>query len=148
MGYDPDYLTSRLEFRQALAVSVDMPRIVEALYPPEAASPATGSALFTPVSPGYIPDLPAYPHDPGQARELLTQSGYAGEPVSLLSLTAYGISEMPRINEMIAAHWQEVGVNAQLIPTEWPAVQAAVHCVAPAVWRVRARARAARRRAR
>ena len=124
MSYDPDYLTSRLEFRQALAVSVDMPRIVEALYPPEAASPATGSALFTPVSPGYIPDLPAYPHDLQLARDLLTQSGYAGEPVSLLSLTAYGISEMPRINEMIAAHWQEVGVNAQIIPTEWPAVQA------------------------
>ena len=124
MGYDPDYLTSRLEFRRALAVSVDMPQIVEALYPPEAASAATGSALFTPVSPGYIPDLSAYPHDPQQARDLLAQIGYAGEPVSLLSLTAYGISEMPRINEMIAAYWQEVGVNAQLIPTEWPAVQA------------------------
>ena len=124
MGYDPDYLTSRLEFRQALAVSIDMPRIVEALYPPESASAATGSALFTPVSPGYIPDLPAYPHDPQQARELLAQIGYAGEPVSLLSLTAYGISEMPRINEMIAAYWQEVGINAQPIPTEWPAVQA------------------------
>lgn len=124
MGYDPDYLTSSLEFRRALAVSIDMPQIIEALYPPEAASVATGSALFTPVSPGYIPDLPAYPHNPQQARELLTQSGYAGEPVSLLSLTAYGISEMPRINEMIAAYWQEVGVNARLIPTEWPAVQA------------------------
>ena len=124
MGYDPDYLTSRLEFRRALAVSIDMPRIVEALYPPESASAATGSALFTPVSPGYIPDLPAYPHDPRQARELLAQIGYAGEPVSLLSLTAYGISEMPRINEMIAAYWQEVGINAQPIPTEWPAVQA------------------------
>lgn len=124
MGYDPDYLTSRLEFRRALAVSIDMPQIVEALYPPESASAATGSALFTPVSPGYIPDLPAYPHDPQQARELLAQIGYAGEPVSLLSLTAYGISEMPRINEMIAAYWQEVGINAQPIPTEWPAVQA------------------------
>ena len=123
MSYDADYLTSSLEFRKALAVSVNMPEIVAAAYPPEAASAATGSALFTPVSPGYIDDLPGYAYDPDEARSLLRQSGYAGEPVNLLSLVAYGMSEMPLINSMIAEDWQAVGVNAQVVATEWPAVQ-------------------------
>ena len=123
MSYDPDFLTSSLEFRKALAVGVDMPQIVGAVYPPEAASVATGSALFTPVSPGYIADLPGYEYDPQEARRLLTQSGYQGETVSLLSLVAYGLSEMPRINDMIADYWRDAGVNAEVIATEWPAVQ-------------------------
>ena len=123
MSYDPDFLTSSLEFRKALAVGVDMPQIVGAVYPPEAASVATGSALFTPVSPGYIADLPGYEYDPQEAKRLLAQSGYQGETVSLLSLVAYGLSEMPRINDMIADYWRDAGVNAEVIATEWPAVQ-------------------------
>ena len=123
MSYDPDFLTSSLEFRKALAVSVDMPQIVESIYPSEAASVATGSALFTPVSPGYIADLPGYEYDPQEAQRLLAQSGYAGETVSLLSLVAYGLAEMPRINDMIADYWRDAGVNAEVIATEWPAVQ-------------------------
>ena len=123
MSYDPDFLTSNLEFRKALAVSVDMPQIVESIYPPEAASVATGSALFTPVSPGYIADLPGYEYDPQEAQRLLAQAGYAGETVSLLSLVAYGLAEMPRINDMIANYWRDAGVNAEVTATEWPAVQ-------------------------
>ena len=123
MSYDEDYLTSSLEFRKALALSLNMPEIVGAAYPPEAASVATGSALFTPASPGYVEALSHYQHDPEQARALLRQAGYAGEPVNLLSLVAYGITQMPRINEMIAEQWREVGINAQVISTEWQSVQ-------------------------
>ena len=64
MSYDEDYFTSSLEFRKALALSADMAQIVEATFPPEAASVATGSALFTPVSPGFQEDLPTYPSRP------------------------------------------------------------------------------------
>ena len=123
MSYHPDFLTSSIEFRKALAVGVDMPQIVESIYPPEAASVATGSALFTPVSPGYIADLPGYEYDPQEAKRLLAQAGYQGETVSLLSLVAYGLAEMPRINDMIAEYWRDAGVNAEVIATEWPAVQ-------------------------
>ena len=123
MGYDEDYLTSSLEFRKALAVSVNMPEIVAVNFAPEAASVATGSALFTPTSPGYVEALSHYEYDPEQARALLEQTGYAGEPVNLMSLVAYGLSEMPRINEMVAEQWRAVGINAEVISTEWPAVQ-------------------------
>lgn len=123
MSYDEDYLTSNLEFRKALQLSLDIEEIVASMYPKEAATVATGSALFTPVSPGYVEELPAYPYDPDEARNLLAQSGYTGETVHLLSLVAYGMSELPNINEMIAEDWQAVGINAQLEATEWPAVQ-------------------------
>ena len=123
MSYDQDYLTSSLEFRRALALSANVPEIVAAAYPPEAASVATGSALFTPVSPGYIEDLPTYPYDPDEARKLLQQSGYAGETIKLISLVAYGLSEMPLINEMLVEDWRAVGINAEVFPTEWSAVQ-------------------------
>ena len=123
MSYDEDYLTSSLEFRKALALSIDMEEIVASAFPVEAAAVATGSALFTPVSPGFIEDLPTYSFDPDEAQSLLAQSGYAGEEVKLMSLVAYGMSEMPRINEMIVEDWQAVGINAQVVPTEWPAVQ-------------------------
>lgn len=123
MSYDEDYLTSSLEFRKALALGTDMAGIVASTFPPEAATVATGSALFTPVSPGYQEDLPVYPYNPDEARGLLGQSGYEGEEVKLMSLVAYGMSEMPRINELIVEDWQSIGINAHVVPTEWPAVQ-------------------------
>ena len=123
MSYDEDYLTSSLEFRKALALSIDMEEIVTSVFPREAATVATGSALFTPASPGYQDDLPAYPYNPDEARSLLEQSGYEGEEVKLMSLVAYGMSEMPRINESIVEYWQSIGINAKVVPTEWPAVQ-------------------------
>lgn len=123
MSYDEDYLTSSLEFRKALALSIDMEEIVTSVFPREAATVATGSALFTPISPGYRDDLPEYPYNPDEARGLLGQSGYEGEEVKLMSLVAYGMSEMPRINELIVEDWQSIGINAQVVPTEWPAVQ-------------------------
>ena len=123
MSYDEDFLTSNLEFRKALQLSLNLEEMVPSIFPEEAATIATGSALFTPVSPGFVEDLPAYPYDPDEARALLQQSGYAGETVQLLSLIAYGMSEMPRINELIARDWQAVGINVHLEATEWPAVQ-------------------------
>ena len=123
MSYDKDYLTSSLEFRKALQLSLNLEEMVPSVFPEEAATIATGSALFTPVSPGFVEDLPAYPYDPDEARTLLEQSGYAGETVQLLSLIAYGMSEMPRINELIAKDWEAIGINVHLEATEWPAVQ-------------------------
>ena len=51
------------------------------------------------------------------------QAGYDGEPVKLMSLVAYGLSEMPLINEMVAEQWSAVGINVEVISTEWPSVQ-------------------------
>ena len=41
----------------------------------------------------------------------------------MLSLVAYGMFELPPINEMIVEDWQAIGINVELEATEWPAVQ-------------------------
>ena len=124
MGYDPAFLTSNPKFREALVLGMDLESIVTLIYPPEAASIPTGSTLFSPFSGGYVPELPPYPYDPDRARALLVEAGYAGEPVDLFSIVAYGITEMPQMNEMIAEQWRDIGLNVRLIPTDFPQVLA------------------------
>ena len=124
MSYDPSFLTSSLEFRKALIQSMDVQSILEAVYPAEAATLPAGSTLFGPLSDGYDPDLPPYPYDPVGARTLLQESGYAGETVQLFSIAAYGLTEMFRINELIAEDWRQVGLDVRIIRTEFPQVLA------------------------
>ena len=124
MGYDPAFLTSNPKFREALVLGMDLESIVTSIYSPEAASIPTGSTLFSPFSDGFVPELPSYPFNPERARALLLEAGYADEPVDLFSIVAYGITEMPQMNEMIAEQWRDIGLNVRVIPTDFPQVLA------------------------
>lgn len=123
MSYDPSYLTSNPDFRQALAHGTDLARIVNEVYEPEAATVASGSALFAPHSPGYDPALPTYAFDSEKARDLLSSIGYNDQIVHLFSLAAYGQTEMPRVSDMIAEDWRNIGVNIEIVRTEFSEVQ-------------------------
>ncbi len=123
MPYDPNFLTSRVEFRRALILGMNLESIVGSIFPPEAATLSAGSALFNPVTEGYDPDLPPYPYDPEQAIRLLEEAEYRGGTVHLFSVTAYGLSEMPRINELVAEDWRSIGINVEVVPVEWPVLQ-------------------------
>ena len=123
MAYDSNYLTSKVQFRKALTVGTDLATIVAATYPREAATLATGSALFNPVLEGFASDLPAYPYDPKLAKQLLEESGYLGETVQLFSLSAYGLLEMPLLAEMIVQDWREIGLAVETVSTQWPLLQ-------------------------
>ncbi len=120
MSYDPSYLTSDLNFRKALALGADFDGIVNALYPAEVATLAGGSPFFSPPTEGYDAGLPPYSYDRAEAQRLLQEAGYDGEPVHLLSLAAYGLTEMLDVNEMLAEDWREIGVNVELVNTEFP----------------------------
>ena len=124
MSYDPAYLTGRPEFRKALILGMDRESIVARIYPPEVATLAGGSAMFSPVTEGHDPELPPYPYDPELARELLQRSGYAGETVHLLSIPVYGLQETDLVNEMIADDWRRIGVNVTIVPTDYGRVKA------------------------
>lgn len=123
MSYDQAHLTSRLEFRNALTLALDMPFIVGSIYPLEAATLSSGSALFTPLTPGFDPALSFHAYDALGANQLLESSGYAGEEVALFSITAYGLTQMPRMNELVAEYWRRIGLNVTIMQTEWPLLQ-------------------------
>ena len=123
MSYDKTYLTSNEDFRKALIHSLDITSIAEKIYPEEAITLAYGSAMFDPLASGYDPDMIAYNYDPGLAQSLLTDMGYRKEPVHLISIPAYGLHEMSSFNELIAEHWREIGINVNVIPSEYGPVK-------------------------
>lgn len=113
---ESDSLNNNLDFRKALTLGIDSQTIIDEVYEPEVAEIARGSALFSPLSDGYDPDLPAYPYDPEAARRSLEASGYAGETVSIFSAPSYGLTELIQINEMIAENLRDIGMIVDILP--------------------------------
>lgn len=124
MSYDPAYLNAKLSFRKALALALDTPSIIREVYPPEAASVAPAAPFASPASPGWDPSLQPHPYDPAAARALLREAGYKGETVYLMSIVAYGLQEVPRINDRIKAYWEAIGLKVEVYPTDYPPIKA------------------------
>ena len=109
-----------LDFRKALALALDWEAIFEAYYPPEVATrDGIGSPLFYLGQLGHDPSLKPYPYDPEQARELLQQSGYSGEPVTFWNYALTYNPEQLEVNEVIASYWRDIGLNVELSPIEF-----------------------------
>jgi peptide/nickel transport system substrate-binding protein len=122
MSYDPAYLTSSLPFRKALALGVDVEAAIQGIFPEEVAVAAPSVPFASPVNVGWDPSFAPYPYDPQTARTLLEESGYAGEPVYVLSILAYGMRDMPRTLERLAKDWRAIGLNVQIVSTDYPDV--------------------------
>ena len=112
---ETDSLNHNLDFRRALALGIDSQSIIDEVYEPEVAEIAAGSALFSPLSDGYDPELPPYPYNPAGARESLATSGYDGEKVVIFSAPSYGLTELIQINEMIAEDLRNIGMNVEIV---------------------------------
>ena len=77
-----------------------------------------------PWVPGTAPvldaTLGAYPYDPDRARELLAEAGYAeGLEITVHSYPRGDVPEGPRMIEALAGYFDEVGVKANILPTEY-----------------------------
>lgn len=120
-SYNPDFLTNKREFREALALAVDWDTIVETYYPGAAGDRHSGGAApFSPLSLGEDESLRPYPYDPNQARALLQQAGYAGEPVTFWTYDTVGpLTGQNQVNESIAGYWREASVNVQMNPIDY-----------------------------
>ncbi len=111
---EPESMNNNPDFRKALTLGIDSQTIIDALYEPEVAEIAAGSALFSPLSDGYDPSLPPYPYDPAAAAASLVASGYGGEDVVIFSAPSYGLTELIEINEMIAENLRDIGMNVEV----------------------------------
>jgi peptide/nickel transport system substrate-binding protein len=96
--------------RQALHYALDMPSIVKNLYAGQGKL-FTGGVADTDF--GFNPALKPYPYDPGKAKALLAEGGYAGQELTLHA--GYGtMVNDKQLLETIADMWTQVGVKAKV----------------------------------
>lgn len=97
--------------RKALALAIDRKAIVDALWAGLVSIP-NGHQLPA-FGPLYDPERDPYRYDPEEARRLLEEAGYNGEPIPYrIRVAAYG-PELATA-EVVVAMWQAVGVATDL----------------------------------
>jgi peptide/nickel transport system substrate-binding protein len=97
--------------RQALGLAIDRQAIVDALWAGLVSIP-NGHQLPA-FGPLFDPDREPYRYDPEEARRLLQEAGYNGEPIPYrVRVAAYG-PELATA-EVVVAMWQAVGVATDL----------------------------------
>lgn len=117
--YDPNLPWLKPEVRQALSLAINRAEIAQQFYF-DTASPTGGTQWFLPGLVGWNPAWQATPYDPQQARKLLAAAGYPqGFTMPVRLFTMPGVAELPSLGEAIAGYWEQIGVQANLVRTEW-----------------------------
>jgi dipeptide transport system substrate-binding protein len=105
--------------RQALAMAIDMPNLVKAVFQGNGL-PAAG--IVPPALWGYDAALQPYKYDPDAAKKLLAEAGYPnGFPTDIWAIPVVR-AYMPngrRTAEMIQSDWAKIGVQAKVVTFEW-----------------------------
>jgi len=129
MSHDPRFITHDLRIRKALITAVDRTAIAKAMFPNisgvgPAGIVANAPPLAGPGIAGYRPDLPSYPYDPQEARQLLEDAGYFKEPktITAFSFTFVSVPEGPKMLEAVAEYWKAVGVKVEIRQVDWPLI--------------------------
>ena len=97
--------------RQALNYALDVPALIRDAVG-GAAQPLNGP--LTPRHYGYDPDTAPYPHDPARARALLAEAGYGAGLTLVVDIPTTHPDEAPRLAELMAEQFNEVGVTVQV----------------------------------
>jgi peptide/nickel transport system substrate-binding protein len=108
--------------RQALLLALDRPRIVAQLFE---GRQTVAHGVVNPLDRMADPDIRHYPHDPARAAALLEEAGWrpapdgirrnaAGERLSLELMTTAGNRSREQVQQVLAAMWRAVGVEARI----------------------------------
>nr|WP_102960017.1 ABC transporter substrate-binding protein [Mangrovicella endophytica] len=101
--------------RQALMMAIDRQTVIEGAW--SGYGTPIGSH-YTPNDPGYVDTTGVYPYDPEKAKALLAEAGY---PDGLsLTIKTPQMSYATRTSEVLQAMLAEIGVQLQIVPTEFP----------------------------
>ena len=102
--------------RQAFALAIDRQQIVDVVFQK---MPLVANSILPPGMPGYIePSAPVY--DPAKAKDLLSQSKYAGKlPDITWTTVGAGGAQASDIQAMAAMLTQNLGVKISIQQTDW-----------------------------
>ena len=109
-----EYPVSNPKVRQALVLAVNREEILKHIF--YGMGRLSGSITAAKNALGDA-GLPFYPYDPQKAKRLLNEAGYPkGFKIKLHSFPTEMFPSLPRTMETIAAYFQQVGVQAEIIP--------------------------------
>jgi peptide/nickel transport system substrate-binding protein len=112
-----DPLLSNVKLRQAIAAALDMNELVAGAS--DGIGLTNNSAVFRLSL--YYDEIQkqGYQYDPDKARQLLKESGYKGEPITILTNKRTNVPNYPSAL-IVQAMLKAVGINLQLEVLEWP----------------------------
>ena len=107
-----------IKVREALNLAVNREELAEFIFgglaSPAAVYPVPASAPVVDLT------LQPYPYDPQRAKELLAEAGYGdGFEVTVHSYPRSDVPEGPRMILALAGYFDEIGVKANILPTEY-----------------------------
>ena len=113
-----DVPISDIRVREAMNLAVNREELAEFVFgglaSPGAVYPVPASAPVT------DPSLQPYPYDPERAKELMEEAGFGdGFEVTVHSYPRSDVPEGPRMIEALAGYFEEIGVKANIQPTEY-----------------------------
>lgn len=124
--YQPEgakYPTADLKVRTALSLAINRDEINKTFFHGKSGPPQ---------GPGLLPGIPdvdndywakyaanIYRYDPVAAKQLLTEAGYPnGFSIKLWSFPDPGLSDQPKLMEIIQGYWGNIGVKAEIVNTD------------------------------
>jgi len=114
-----DAVVGNVKLREAIAHAIDYAQLADAVS--EKLSPWNNSIV--PSASSYFDDVQkkGWAYDPALSQKLLQESGYQGQPISLIASKRYAQSYNAAV--LVQAMLQSVGINARLDVMEWGALQ-------------------------
>jgi peptide/nickel transport system substrate-binding protein len=103
-----------IRVRRALAYAIDRNALIDAM----ASYGKPIGSHYVPGDAGYVDLTGAYPYDPAKAKALLAEAGVKPGTEMVIKLPPPGYAR--RGGEVIAAMLEQVGINAKLVPIEFP----------------------------
>lgn len=99
------------KLRQALNLGIDRQLIIDSIWGGNAVPKR--SHQFEEYGPLYNADRPLTPYDPEAAKQLLSESNYAGETIPYQLAAGY-YTNGEQVAQAIVQMWQDIGINAEV----------------------------------
>ena len=112
----PDYQNKSL--RQALNYAVNKQELADSLY---SGAAVAEQGVLPPTSWAFNPDIKGYPYNPDMAKQLLKDSGYTGQKLTIWAYTVpRGYNPQgSKLAEAVQQYWQDIGVDGDIQTEEW-----------------------------